>query len=294
VWNGNATGSGDGATGGGCSTRFTAPRWQSHYAGYPAANCHGRRLAADIAVIGDPMHGLDIIDTDQILDPHHPDGWVTIGGTSLSAPVVAAMFALAGGAGTSAWPAASLYVNGIHRAGSFWDVTVGGNAYCGYLTMAACARKAQQSVLLFGKNNPNANGHGIVDCNFPRNNQSVQTLPTPSRECTAARGYDGPSGLGAPKNLSVLTATSPTISITRPSTQVVGRAASFVARVHEPVGWVHPQHYYWTWGDGHTSFTTHAGTAHTYARTGTYRVRLRLTDTSYQTVYVRTTITIKR
>lgn len=285
VWNGDATGSKDGASGGGCSVRFPAPQWQAHHAGYSAANCSGKRLAADIAAIADPMHGLDILDTDKL------GGWATIGGTSLSSPVVAALFALAGGAGTSAWPAASLYLNGIHRARDFWDVTVGGNSYCGYLTIAQCEQKARSSVLLFGKNNPNANGHGIVDCSFPRTNQSVTVAPTPSRECNAARGYDGPSGLGAPKNLAVFTPTSPRVSI---SSTRVHRSVSFVAHVREPVRWVRAAHYRWTWGDGHSSWTTHAGIRHTYAHAGRYRVTVRVTDSQYQTVYRSTTITIAK
>ena len=98
-------GSKQGATGGGCSRIYQAQQWQKHYPGYAAAGCKGMRLAADVAALADPQTGFDI------LDSYGSGGWITIGGTSLSSPLTAAMYALAGGSGGAAYPASSLYVN---------------------------------------------------------------------------------------------------------------------------------------------------------------------------------------
>src|SRR4051794_9531499 len=117
-----------GASGGGCSARFAAGSWQWHAAGYAATRCGstGRnRLAADVAAVGDPRTGFDVRDS------YGQGGWLTVGGTSLSAPLIAAMYALAGGAGGSAYPAASLYVNSALHPQLRYDVSAGGNGYCG-------------------------------------------------------------------------------------------------------------------------------------------------------------------
>src|SRR5262249_60219102 len=63
VWNHNGVGdnegrankSAQGASGGGCSTRFEAPSWQQQdVLDFQASGCGSKRLAADVSAGGDP------------------------------------------------------------------------------------------------------------------------------------------------------------------------------------------------------------------------------------------------
>jgi hypothetical protein len=65
---------------------------------------------------------------------------VTVGGTSLSSPLVSALYALAGGGGGGgggvSYPAATLYSH-LGQA-SLFDVTEGGNGYCDGEAVGPC------------------------------------------------------------------------------------------------------------------------------------------------------------
>jgi hypothetical protein len=289
VWNENqpaSSGQNQGAGGGGCSTRYSAADWQSHNVGYRKADCHGKRLAADISALADPMHGYDIRETDNF------GGWVTIGGTSLSSPVIAAMFALKGGSGGAAYPASTLYTNHSHRPHSLYDVHLGGNSYCGGESTAACSKHAS-GVLGLSSDNPNGSGRGVVDCSFPRDGQDVSAPPTRSRECNAVHGYDGPSGLGAPRGLGVFHPTNPTATISRPDRAPAGSRVPFVAHVHKRLPHSHVR-FLWFWGDGSSSHDRDNSIHHRYARPGHYHVKLELRDNRYQLTIERTTVTITK
>jgi subtilase family serine protease len=120
-----------GATGGGCSTLFSGQGWQTHEAVYPLAGCSpspAKRLVADISMVADPLTGFDIFDSydcGSVECPSSPS-WLTIGGTSLSSPLVAAAYALSGGAHGIPYPAVTLY----GHPSSVYDVTVGANGIC--------------------------------------------------------------------------------------------------------------------------------------------------------------------
>jgi subtilase family serine protease len=120
-----------GATGGGCSATLPAPRWQSHLPGYARTGCAGTRLVSDVAADGNYMSGFDVYDSYDCGDRCHlgPSGWTTDGGTSLSAPLVAAMWADAGGLRGLAPAALTLYGHARSRTG-LYDVTSGGNDVC--------------------------------------------------------------------------------------------------------------------------------------------------------------------
>jgi subtilase family serine protease len=105
----------DGA-GSGCSAYVPKPSWQTD------AGC-ARRTVADVAAVADPNTGVAVYDTFRL----HPGGWLVFGGTSVSAPIIAAVYALAGNAGSSSYPASLLYA---HRS-SLYDVTSGSNGSCG-------------------------------------------------------------------------------------------------------------------------------------------------------------------
>ncbi|MFN2540305.1 MAG: S8 family serine peptidase [Mycobacteriales bacterium] len=86
-----------------------------------------RRSVADVSAVADPKTGLGVYDTD--CNPLHGllgtcfSGWAAVGGTSLSAPVVASVYALAG----RNYRAAYLY----SRRASLFDVISGSNGFCG-------------------------------------------------------------------------------------------------------------------------------------------------------------------
>src|SRR5262249_19523773 len=126
--------------GSGCSAYEPKPTWQKD------SRCI-RRTVADVSADANPNTGAAVYDS-VIYQGH--SGWFKVGGTSLSSPIIAAIYALAGNAGSTidgAYPYS-------HRTGLF-DVKSGSNGTCGgsYL-------------------------------------------------CAAKTGYDGPSGLGAPKSKS--------------------------------------------------------------------------------------------
>jgi hypothetical protein len=77
-------------TGSGCSTR-NATTWQSE----STTGCAGRAVA-DVSAVADPATGVAVYDSYTFQDT---DGWLTFGGTSASAPIIAGVYALAGNTG---------------------------------------------------------------------------------------------------------------------------------------------------------------------------------------------------
>ncbi|MGZ6792617.1 MAG: S53 family peptidase [Mycobacteriales bacterium] len=109
--------------GSGCSAYEAKPAWQTD------PGC-ARRTVADVSADADPASGLGVYDSncdlvDQLLGTCFK-GWATVGGTSLSSPLVAAVYALAGNA-TSVTYGSYPY---SHASGLF-DVTAGSNGSCG-------------------------------------------------------------------------------------------------------------------------------------------------------------------
>ncbi|GAA2038606.1 hypothetical protein GCM10009839_45270 [Catenulispora yoronensis] len=97
--------------GAGCSSWETKPSWQ-HDTG-----C-SRRTVSDISAVADPGTGVAVYDT------YGEGGWFVVGGTSVSSPIIASMYALAGAPTTAA--AATIYAN----ASSLNDVTSGSDGSC--------------------------------------------------------------------------------------------------------------------------------------------------------------------
>jgi subtilase family serine protease len=190
VWNDNGPrdvyervlGEALGAGGGGCSTKYTAQSWQTKVSTWKATGCGTKRLVADVSAVADPETGFDVYDTDHCGSSCVSDNWTTIGGTSLASPVIAAMWALAGGADGVAYPASTLYKH--LGSADLYDVTVGGNGYCDGLGASECG-------------DPNTLGIGLVDCDYNRSGALASGLAA----CDATKGYDGPSGVGTPNGL---------------------------------------------------------------------------------------------
>lgn len=101
--------------GSGCSKVYARPAFQSTI----ATGC-GERAEADVSAEADPNTGVAVYDSDA---PVH--GWAVFGGTSVSSPIIASVFALAGTAANDNLK--HLYANRIHLN----DVTSGSNGSCG-------------------------------------------------------------------------------------------------------------------------------------------------------------------
>jgi subtilase family serine protease len=108
VWSGS---------GSGCSTLTTAT-WQPQ----STTGCKGRAVA-DIAAVANPETGVAVYDS---YDFENTVGWLTFGGTSAAAPIIAAVFALAG---NTADVADGSYV-WAHHAGGVNDISYGSNGTC--------------------------------------------------------------------------------------------------------------------------------------------------------------------
>jgi hypothetical protein len=159
VWNGY------GAGGSGCSERFAAAPWQQELPDWESVGCGSKRAVADVAADADPYTGVAIYDY----------GWRTVGGTSLASPIIAATFALAGGAGGVEYPAKTLYENEIMTQASLHDVESGSNGEC----------------------NKRVTSEGLSGCT------ALEEAASCSDEliCLAGSGYDGPSGVGTPDGI---------------------------------------------------------------------------------------------
>jgi len=102
--------------GSGCSAYDPKPSWQTD------AGC-ARRTVADVSADADPNSGASVYDS---YGYHGQKGWFQVGGTSLSAPLIAGVYALAGnGSSTSygSYPYA--------HTSSLFDVVSGSNGGCG-------------------------------------------------------------------------------------------------------------------------------------------------------------------
>jgi hypothetical protein len=195
---------GGGATGGGCSRVNRAPLAQRHVKGFANTGCGNKRLAADISADGDPQTGLDVFDTYYCgkacgsSAAAMPD-WQTVGGTSLSSPLIAAMWALAGGAHGASHPAATLYARYATKGhAGIYDVRQGGNGYCDTMSATACKHLHGSLIQV---NQPRH--YGEIDCRFTNSGKNM--VLKHHSQCVATKGFDGPSGIGAPSRLTVFT-----------------------------------------------------------------------------------------
>jgi subtilase family serine protease len=104
-------------TGSGCSRKVPKPSWQSG----SVFQC-GMRTMNDVAAIGDPQTGVAVYDS---YGKRGQTGWLEFGGTSVSSPIIAGIYALSGTA-TSVNDASDIYAHPT----LFNDVTEGSNGHC--------------------------------------------------------------------------------------------------------------------------------------------------------------------
>ena len=99
--------------GSGCSRYIASPSWQRF------ADCPNNRSVADVSAVADPNTGVSVYDSYGV------GGWLVFGGTSVSSPIIAAVYALAGnaaGVNYGSYPYS-------HTSGLF-DVSSGLNGHC--------------------------------------------------------------------------------------------------------------------------------------------------------------------
>jgi hypothetical protein len=185
------------ATGGGCSTLFTAPAWQLSAPGWANAACGTKRLDNDISAVADPYTGFDIYDS-YLYEPEFTPGWLTIGGTSLSAPLISALYGLAGGSHGVGYPATTLYTH-LGEASALYDVTTGGNGYC---DGDAAGSVTATSAVLNATVNPN--GEAVSACTFE---YGPTTSYGQSAPCSSLPG-SGTSPIAVSATITGLTAKS--------------------------------------------------------------------------------------
>ncbi len=179
-WAGETVWNGDGAGGSGCSRSLAAPEWQTTEPDWPTVGCDSGRAVADVSADADPYTGVAIYDsTPESLGEQTGPGWISLGGTSLASPLVASVFALAGGAAGVEYPAETLYENEIEDPTTLHDVTSGSNGKC-------------EAKELFNEET------GLSNCE-----ESFEAADcSGSLICNASPGYDGPTGVGTPDGIT--------------------------------------------------------------------------------------------
>ncbi len=103
------------SAGSGCSAYIPKPSWQT-----ATADC-ANRTVADVSAVADPKTGV------AVYDSFHAGGWLVFGGTSVGAPIIAAVYALAGNIDTTNYDGSYPY----GHTGRLNDVTSGSNGSCG-------------------------------------------------------------------------------------------------------------------------------------------------------------------
>jgi subtilase family serine protease len=100
--------------GSGCSSYDAKPTWQTD------SGC-AKRTVADVSAVADPNTGVAVYDSYR-----QATGWMVFGGTSASAPLIAATYALAGAPSSGSYPASFPYAH----TSALYDVTSGSNGTC--------------------------------------------------------------------------------------------------------------------------------------------------------------------
>ncbi len=271
VWNGDGSANEDGgsshsalgAAGSGCSTLYRARHFQHAVTGYAGLGCGAYRSSVDVAAVADPATGYSIFET----YPSRTGSWGVAGGTSLSSPLIAAMWALAGGSGGTRYPALSLYGHFASKTPHAHDVRLGGTGLCGGATIADCQ-------LAWGVN-PNVTEHGLVDCAFPAKGVGVLTN---RYQCNARPGYDGVTGVGTPRSALLFKPLTPSVHVVWPARAHRGATTRFTVHATDPFPGGRIVRYTWNWGDGHVSHTRSGTATHRFRVDGRLPVTVKAVD----------------
>jgi hypothetical protein len=179
-----------GGAGSGCSRYDARPAWQ------PAMSACGRRAMADVSAVADPSTGV------AVYQSYGGSGWSIYGGTSVAAPIVAAVYALGGTPAAGDYPASYPY----RHASSLNDVTSGSNGSCATLLCQATS----------GWDGPTGLGtpHGVA---------AFSPAPAcPSGNLLTNGGFEGGASVGW---------TAPTGAIAQGTSGTPARSGSWLARL---------------------------------------------------------------
>ncbi|GAC1652149.1 MAG: hypothetical protein NVS4B3_13950 [Gemmatimonadaceae bacterium] len=102
--------------GSGCSAYVSKPSWQTD----PGCS---RRTVADVSAVADPNTGVAVYDTYR---QSGGGGWLVFGGTSVAAPIIGSVYALAGNANSVTYGSYP-----YSHTGSLFDIVSGSNGTCG-------------------------------------------------------------------------------------------------------------------------------------------------------------------
>jgi subtilase family serine protease len=111
------------SAGSGCSAYDTQPSWQSSVSNITSV-CK-KRAVGDVSAVADPNTGVSVYDSYSY---QGLSGWLVFGGTSVSSPIIASVYALAGNAASvnyGSYP--------YSHTSALNDVTSGSNGSCGNL-----------------------------------------------------------------------------------------------------------------------------------------------------------------
>lgn len=176
-----------GAGGSGCSLYFQAPEWQRTLPNWSAVGCETRRAVADVSADGDPYTGVAVYDSEGYCEYSYERGtkvvrtpWCTLGGTSVGTPLIAAMYALAGGSHRIAYPAETLYK---HLETNLLHTVTGSNGECDGYYSSGCTGSMDPESGRF----PFDCGQGVLICN--------------AAPGCAGDFYAGPTGVGSPDGI---------------------------------------------------------------------------------------------
>jgi subtilase family serine protease len=171
--------------GSGCSAYVDQPAWQAAALPPAEAGVCAKRVVADVSAVADPNTGVAVYDTYGL--SRRSAGWLVFGGTSVASPIIASVYALAGGEPAGATGAEHAYAN----PGSLFDVTSGSNGSCSSTTTAAAGSGAAAVGAASRGGKGGKPGHG---------GGGGSTAPN-TYLCQAGAGYDGPTGLGTPNGV---------------------------------------------------------------------------------------------
>ncbi len=116
--------------GSGCSAYETTNSWQTQLSNWSQTGCGTKRGIVDVSADADPNTGAAVYDSTRY---QGQSGWFQVGGTSLSSPLIASIFALAGG--TSSFVNAQQVPYTKFTNSNSHDVTTGSNGSCGTINM---------------------------------------------------------------------------------------------------------------------------------------------------------------
>lgn len=198
-------------TGSGCSSYEAQPAWQAANSNADAA-CPTASVANDLSVTASTANGVSV---------YTNSNWYIYGGTSVGAPLVAAMYAVAGQTGGTTGAAEYAY----SHAAKFNDVTSGNNGTCSPSRLCTAGTGWDGPTGLGSPNGLSALAN-VPDAPSPSPTTSAPATPAPTTSAPTSTGGGGTSGGGGggvePTSAPTADPTgdptpgSTTITITRP------------------------------------------------------------------------------